>query len=55
MPLECAVPDGKVHDTATDDVDELGSLADIVDVDAMSDSAPPLVVLQEDVETILDD
>ena len=38
--------------------DELGSLADIVDVDALSDSPPPVVpvdILEEEVETILED
>ena len=49
MVLECAREEGEAEE------DELGSLADIVDVDALSESAPPVFLLEEEEGLVIQD
>ena len=49
-----ASADANDREYVSNDEDELGSLGNIVDVDALSDSAPPVVLLEE-FEAVLED
>lgn len=44
-----------IENNLVDEDDDLGSIGEIVDVDQMSDSSPPIFPLAEDVGTTLDD